>query len=120
MASAATCWMWEVDWGVAYTAAEEPAGVDELAEVIVGGINAEFARVGLPIPRIIVEPGRSIVANAGLTVYTIEAVKTIPDVKTYVAVNGGMSDNMRPMLYGARHEALIASRPDAQERSTWL
>ncbi|MHB1325499.1 MAG: diaminopimelate decarboxylase [Thermoleophilia bacterium] len=99
--------------GVAYTAAEEPAGVDELAEVIVGGINAEFARVGLPIPRIIVEPGRSIVANAGLTVYTIEAVKTIPDVKTYVAVNGGMSDNMRPMLYGARYEALIASRPDA-------
>jgi diaminopimelate decarboxylase len=104
--------------GVAYTAGEEPATVDELAEIIVGGVEAEFGRVGLPAPRIVVEPGRSIVANAGLTAYTVEAVKTIPGVKTYVAVSGGMSDNLRPMLYGSQYEALIAGRPEADPTVT--
>ncbi len=100
--------------GVAYSSSETPAEVDELADIIVGGVEAEFGRVGLPVPRIAVEPGRSIVANAGLTAYTVEAVKTIPGVKTYVAVSGGMSDNLRPMLYNAQYEALIASRPEAK------
>ena len=104
--------------GVAYTSGEKPAAVDKLAEVIATGVRSEFERVGLPVPRIAVEPGRSIVANAGLTAYTIETVKTIPRVKTYVAVNGGMSDNMRPMLYGAQYEALIADRPEAQPTIT--
>lgn len=104
--------------GVAYTHGEEPAGADELAETVVGSVRSEFERAGLPVPRIAVEPGRSIVANAGLTAYTVEAVKTIPGVKTYVAVSGGMSDNLRPMLYGAQYEALIASRPDAEPTVT--
>jgi diaminopimelate decarboxylase len=63
-----------------------------------------------PVPRILIEPGRSLVGNAGITAYTIGTVKEIPGVRTYIAVDGGMSDNMRPMLYGARYEALIAGR----------
>ncbi len=104
--------------GVAYTGSDEPAGADELAKTIVNSVRDEFGRAGLPVPRIAVEPGRSIVANAGITAYTIEAVKTIPGVKTYVAVSGGMSDNLRPMLYGAQYEALIASRPKAEPTMT--
>ena len=63
--------------------------------------------------RILVEPGRSLVGNAGLTAYRVGTVKEIPGVRTYVAVDGGMSDNMRPMLYGSRYEALIADRAGA-------
>ena len=72
----------------------------------VRGVRAVF---GDP-PRMLVEPGRSLVGSAGVTLYTVGTVKEIPGVRTYVAVDGGMSDNMRPMLYGARYEALIADR----------
>ena len=59
---------------------------------------------------VLCEPGRSLVGNAGVTIYTVGTVKHIPAVRTYVAVDGGMSDNLRPMLYGARYEAEIADR----------
>jgi diaminopimelate decarboxylase len=90
--------------GIAYTDEEPP--VDAYAEVKVKGA----ARVFDPVPRILVEPGRSLVGNAGVTVYRVGTVKEIPGVRTYVAVDGGMSDNLRPMLYGARYEAVIADR----------
>lgn len=104
--------------GASYTEEDDPAEVDELAEVLVSAVEQEMERVGLPVPRLIVEPGRSIVANAGVTAYEIETVKTIPGVRTYVAVNGGMSDNMRTMLYGARYRALIADRPETEASIT--
>ena len=59
---------------------------------------------------VLCEPGRSLVGNAGVTIYRVGTVKRIPGVRTYVAVDGGMSDNLRPMLYGARYEAEIADR----------
>jgi len=71
------------------------------------------AEVFGPDVRILVEPGRSLVANAGLTAYRVGTVKEIPGVRTYVAVDGGMSDNLRPMLYGSTYEALIADRAAA-------
>jgi diaminopimelate decarboxylase len=67
-------------------------------------------RVFEEAPRILVEPGRSLVGNAGITAYRVGTVKEIPGVRTYVSVDGGMSDNTRPMLYDARYEALIADR----------
>jgi diaminopimelate decarboxylase len=67
----------------------------------------------LPRPRIILEPGRWVVAEAGLTLYTVTSIKTIPGLKTWVGVDGGMTDNPRPSLYGARYEALFANKPDA-------
>jgi diaminopimelate decarboxylase len=92
--------------GIAYTAADEPPPIRSYVDVKVEGVRRVFD----PVPRILVEPGRSLVGNAGLTLYEVGTVKAIPGVRTYVAVDGGMSDNMRPMLYGARYEALIANR----------
>jgi diaminopimelate decarboxylase len=95
--------------GIAYTAEDEPASIDDYVDVKVKGIQQAFD----PVPRIMVEPGRSLVGNAGITAYTVGTIKEIPGVRTYVAVDGGMSDNLRPMLYGARYDAGIADRPDA-------
>ncbi len=100
--------------GIAYTTADEPPSIDAYAEVKVGGVQRVFDRP----PRILVEPGRSLVGNAGITLYTVGTVKEIPGVRTYVAVDGGMSDNLRPMLYGARYEALIADRAAASPEAT--
>jgi diaminopimelate decarboxylase len=96
--------------GVAYTAEDEPPSIDAYADVKVRAVAETFGQ-GV---RILVEPGRSLVANAGVTAYRIGTVKEIPGVRTYVAVDGGMSDNMRPMLYGSRYEATIADRPAAE------
>jgi diaminopimelate decarboxylase len=95
--------------GVAYTAEDEPPPIDAYVDVKVRGV-AEVFGSGV---RILVEPGRSLVANAGLTAYRVGTVKEIPGVRTYVAVDGGMSDNLRPMLYGSVYEALIADRAAA-------
>jgi diaminopimelate decarboxylase len=95
--------------GIAYTADDEPPSIDAYVDVKVRGVAEVFGE-GV---RILVEPGRSLVGNAGVTAYRIGTVKEIPGVRTYVAVDGGMSDNMRPMLYGARYEALIADRAAA-------
>jgi diaminopimelate decarboxylase len=95
--------------GIAYTAEDEPPSIDTYVDVKVRGV-AEVFGSGV---RILVEPGRSLVGNAGITAYRLGTVKEIPGIRTYVAVDGGMSDNMRPMLYGSRYEALIADRAAA-------
>ena len=92
--------------GIAYTSADQPPSIDSYAEVKVGGVQRVFD----PVPRILVEPGRSLVGNAGVTAYEVGTVKEIPGVRTYLSVDGGMSDNLRPMLYGARYEAIVANR----------
>jgi len=95
--------------GIAYTAEDEPPAIDSYVDVKVRGVHDVFGED----VRILVEPGRSLVGNSGVTVYRVGTVKEIPGVRTYVAVDGGMSDNMRPMLYGSRYEALIADRAGA-------
>jgi diaminopimelate decarboxylase len=92
--------------GIAYTSEDEPPPIETYVDVKVRGVQSVFD----PPPRILIEPGRSLVGNAGVTAYTIGTVKEIPGVRTYLAVDGGMSDNMRPMLYGSRYEAIIADR----------
>jgi len=92
--------------GIAYTAEDEPPSIEAYVDVKVSGVRRVFD----PVPRILVEPGRSLVGNAGVTAYTVGTVKEIPNVRTYVAVDGGMSDNLRPMLYGSRYEAVVADR----------
>ena len=92
--------------GIAYTAEDEPPSIAAYAEVKAHGVAEVFG----PEVKILVEPGRSLVGNAGVTAYRVGTVKEIPGVRTYVAVDGGMSDNMRPMLYGSRYEAVIADR----------
>jgi diaminopimelate decarboxylase len=95
--------------GVAYAAEDEPPSIDAYVEVKVRGVAEVFG----PGVRIMVEPGRSLVANAGITAYRVGTVKEVPGIRTYVAVDGGMSDNLRPMLYGSRYEAVVADRAAA-------
>jgi diaminopimelate decarboxylase len=92
--------------GIAYVSTDDPPAIDEYVDVKVRGVRRVFD----PVPRILIEPGRSLVGNAGVTAYEIGTVKEIPNVRTYLAVNGGMSDNLRPMLYGSRYEAVVANR----------
>jgi diaminopimelate decarboxylase len=95
--------------GIAYTAEDDPPSIESYVEVKVEGVRRLFD----PMPRILIEPGRSLVGNAGITAYTVGTVKEIPGIRTYLAVDGGMSDNLRPMLYGARYDALVADRAAA-------
>lgn len=96
--------------GVKYKAEDEPSTIDDFAETIIGHVRSEFDARGLVQPRIMVEPGRSIVANACITAYRIGTVKHIPGIRTYVSVDGGMSDNLRPMLYDSKYEVVLANR----------
>lgn len=96
--------------GVSYTQEDTPTAIEEYAAVLVGGVREEMAAHGLSMPRILIEPGRSLVANAGMTAYTVGTIKEIPGIRTYVSVDGGMSDNIRPMMYEARYEAILANK----------
>jgi diaminopimelate decarboxylase len=88
--------------GIAYTRDDSPPSIDDYVGALLRG-----APEGVTV---LSEPGRALVGNAGVTVYRVGTVKRIPGVRTYVAVDGGMSDNLRPMLYGARYEAEVADR----------
>ena len=83
------------------------------AEKITAAVRAECQRLGLELPRLVIEPGRAVVARAGVALYTVGTIKDIPGVRRYVAVDGGMADNIRPALYQARHEAVLAGRMTA-------
>jgi diaminopimelate decarboxylase len=98
--------------GIKYGLPDEPSTIKDYGKVIVDGIKEECEKHGLAVPRMAVEPGRSVVANAGVTLYTVGTIKEIPNVRTYVAVDGGMSDNIRTSLYDAHYEALIANKAD--------
>jgi diaminopimelate decarboxylase len=97
-------------FGVRYTE-EEPVTVADLSAAITTSVSEAAERVGVPVPEVIVEPGRAVVANAALTLYRVGTVKETPGVTTFVAVDGGMSDNIRPMLYGARYAMSLAGAP---------
>jgi diaminopimelate decarboxylase len=100
--------------GIAYTRDDEPPSVEAFADMVMDSVSEEWDAAGLPRPRVMVEPGRSIVGRAGVTVYRVTGTKHIPGVRRYAAVDGGMSDLMRPMLYGAVYEALLPERPEAE------
>jgi diaminopimelate decarboxylase len=98
--------------GIRYTAEDSPAPIGDYATVKVEGVREEMAALGLPMPRVLIEPGRSIVGKAGVTAYAVGTIKEIPGVRTYVSVDGGMSDNIRPMMYDAHYEAMLANKAD--------
>lgn len=100
--------------GIAYTREDDPPSVEAYADLVMESVFAEWDAADLPRPRVMVEPGRSMVGRAGLTVYRVTGTKDIPGVRRYAAVDGGMSDLMRPMLYGAVYEALLPERPEAE------
>ncbi len=96
--------------GIQYTHEDTPPSLDHLAEVICGAVATGAEKHGLPVPRLMLEPGRSIVGEAGTTLYRVGVVKHIPGIRTYVAVDGGLSDNPRPALYQAEYEAVVANK----------
>lgn len=97
-------------WGVPYHESDPPAAIEDYVRAISLAVIEGCARHRLPLPRLTLEPGRSIVGPAGVALYTVGARKTIPGVRTYVAVDGGMADNLRPALYGVRYTALVANK----------
>ena len=102
-------------FGIRYTDEDDPIPVSAYVDCIVNEVKTQAEVHQLPLPEIWIEPGRSLVGDAGTTIYTIGSRKEVPNVRTYIAVDGGMSDNIRPALYEAAYTALVANRrPDPQ------
>ena len=98
-------------FGIRYVLDEPESPLDEDVRAIVAAVHRAWATRGLPEPRLILEPGRSLVGSAACTLYTVGTSKRAGD-RSYIAIDGGMSDNPRPQLYGARYAALLANRAD--------
>ena len=97
--------------GVRYLPDDVPPSIDDYATVVTDAVAKAISASGVHSqPKLMVEPGRSIVAPAGITLYTVGTIKRIEGVRTYVAVDGGMSDNLRPVTYGARYETFLPAR----------
>jgi diaminopimelate decarboxylase len=115
----------ELDWmpevidlggglGIQYVDDEAPPAIEDFVAALRDRLEHEWGLHGLPAPRLVLEPGRSLVGRAGVTFYRVGVVKEASETLTYVAVDGGMSDNPRPQLYGARFTAVLANRADAR------
>jgi len=102
-------------FGVNYTVNSAMPVIADYAEAITSRLTSTTREAGLAPPRCVIEPGRAIVAQAGVALYTAGSTKDIPGVRTYVCVDGGMGDNIRPALYEARYEALLANRARDEE-----
>ncbi len=101
-------------FAVQYTLDSPAPPVSAYAEAITAKIISRCRQLGLDLPRLVIEPGRSIVGQAGVALYTVGVVKDIPGVRRYVAVDGGMADNIRPALYEAKYEAVVANKMKAR------
>ena len=104
----------EVDFGggigVYYTEQDTPKSIEEFCNAIINKCEEKCNKLNIKIPTLVIEPGRSLVANAGSTLYSIGSIKEIKDVRTYVSVDGGMTDNIRPSLYQAGYECAIVNK----------
>ncbi len=97
-------------FGIRYTKEDDPLAPEQYVEQIIEEVKRNVTSFHLPFPEIWIEPGRSLVGDAGTTIYTVGSRKEVPNVRQYVAVDGGMSDNIRPALYEAKYEAVLANR----------
>ena len=101
--------------GVTYTDKDTPPSIDKIADVIINSIDEHCIKFGLKKPVLYIEPGRSIVATAGVTLYTIGSSKQVPNGRKYIAADGGMADNPRPSMYGAKYFAQIANKKEEEK-----
>ncbi len=110
--------------GIRYTTNDDPPNVETLVAKVADSIRTNCERLGLKLPRLLMEPGRSLVGPAGVTIYTVGNIKSISDPKTgslirkYVAIDGGMADNTRPIMYGAKYHAEVNGKTTALELVT--
>jgi diaminopimelate decarboxylase len=100
---------------VQYVAATPPPPVATFAKAIIGTLLSKCRQLKMTPPSLTIEPGRSIVAQAGVALYSVGVIKDIPGIRRYVSVDGGMADNIRPALYGAQYEAVVANKMTEKE-----
>lgn len=105
-------------FGILYTDEDEPVPFGDYMEPVSRAVKASAEKLGLSQPFVLIEPGRSIVGEAGTTLYTVGSVKEIPDIRTYVSVDGGMGDNPRYILYQAKYDMILANRVNEPETET--
>lgn len=107
-------------FGIHYRSGDKPKTVEDFCEAIINKADEMAEKLNITLPSLTIEPGRSIIGKAGSTLYTVGSIKEIPDVRKYVAVDGGMTDNIRPALYKAEYECIIANRveDETKERVT--
>ena len=99
--------------GIRYTESDDPPSIDEWAKTVCESMVKACSASGLPFPKLLCEPGRSLIGSACVTAYTVGGQKTVPGIRTYVAVDGGMSDNPRPITYQSVYRVLAASKMSA-------
>ena len=104
--------------GIRYVSSDAPPSIQEWVSAVADAVVAACRERALELPRLLCEPGRSLVATAGVTLYTIGSRKEIPGLRTYLSVDGGMSDNPRPITYQSAYTALLADRPTATATDT--
>lgn len=105
-------------FGIRYVEEDDPKELESYMEAVSMVVSARCETYGLPVPFICIEPGRSIVGDTGITLYTVGSVKTIPGCRTYVSIDGGMTDNPRYALYQSSYEAIIANKAAQQKDFT--
>mgnify|MGYP003307831345 CR=1 FL=1 len=103
-------------FAIGYVRHELPPEISQYAEIITSMLKRKCRDLGYSEPKLIIEPGRSIVGRAGVALYTVGVIKEIPTVRTYVSLDGGMGDNIRPALYGSEYEAVAANKMFASEK----
>lgn len=99
--------------GIRYTESDDPPSIENWVKTVATAVATACAEQGVPLPRLICEPGRSLIGSACVTAYTVGSQKTVPGIRTYVAVDGGMSDNPRPITYQSLYRVLVANRMSA-------
>lgn len=97
-------------YGIKYVKEDRPLTIKDYITALVEAVKSWSQNLDIKVPKILIEPGRAIVGEAGTTLYTIGSIKDIPSVRKYVSVDGGMGDNIRPALYGAKYSALLANK----------
>lgn len=98
-------------FGIRYTSEDDPKPASEYVAEIIAEVKKQAVHYELSIPEIGIEPGRSLVGDAGITLYKVGSSKEVPEVRKYLAIDGGMTDNIRPALYQAKYEAVLANKP---------
>jgi len=96
--------------GIRYTEADDPPSIGEWTATVAQAVEAACTEAEVPLPKLICEPGRSLVGTTGITAYTVGSRKQVPEIRTYIAVDGGMSDNARPITYESVYRSLLANK----------
>ena len=104
-------------FAIGYTTEKKPLLIREYAKSICDSIKKSAKKYKFPIPMVILEPGRALIGRSGVSIYKIGSIKSIPNVRNYISVDGGMGDNIRPALYGSEYSVFSVSKINSNEKS---